>query len=142
VVGIMLRWRRSWWWPARRARHPRGVLEQEAGRAGAERAVHAEKLRLEQLYRVRFTYSEGWMVSLEGGWQQHLFLADGHCEVRSVADSAASTILNAELLRARSDLISAPSSSPMTGPRSWSSCTVMVARTRLADDRSSAPYFT
>ena len=46
-----------------------------AGSRGAER-----QLRLEQLYRVRFTYPEGWMVSLEGGWEQHLFLADGHCE--------------------------------------------------------------
>src|SRR3954453_12423707 len=46
-----------------------------AGCRGAER-----QLRLEQLYRVRFTYPEGWMVSLEGGWEQHLFLADGHCE--------------------------------------------------------------
>jgi len=37
-------------------------------------------LRLEPLYRVRFTYPEGWMVSLEGGWEQHLFLAEGGCE--------------------------------------------------------------
>lgn len=37
-------------------------------------------MRLEQLYRVRFAYPESWMVSLEGGWEQHLFLADGHCE--------------------------------------------------------------
>jgi hypothetical protein len=37
-------------------------------------------VKLKQLYRVRFTYPEGWRVSLEGGWEQHLFLADGHCE--------------------------------------------------------------
>jgi hypothetical protein len=37
-------------------------------------------LRLEQLYRIRFTYPESWVVVLEGGWEQHLFLADGRCE--------------------------------------------------------------
>jgi hypothetical protein len=37
-------------------------------------------LRLEQLYRIRFTYPESWTVVLEGGWEQHLFLADGRCE--------------------------------------------------------------
>ena len=37
-------------------------------------------MRLEQLYRVRFTYPQGWMVELEGGWEQHLYLADGTCE--------------------------------------------------------------
>ncbi len=39
-------------------------------------------MRLEQLYRVRFTYPQGWTVELEGGWQQHLYLADGRCEGR------------------------------------------------------------
>jgi hypothetical protein len=37
-------------------------------------------LRLEPLYRIRFTYPESWMVELEGGWEQHLFLAEGRCE--------------------------------------------------------------
>jgi hypothetical protein len=37
-------------------------------------------LRLEPLYRIRFTYPEGWAVELEGGWEQHLFLAEGRCE--------------------------------------------------------------
>ena len=37
-------------------------------------------LRLEPLYRVRFTYPEGWVVGLEGGWEQHLYLAEGRCE--------------------------------------------------------------
>jgi hypothetical protein len=37
-------------------------------------------VRLEPLYRVRFTYPEGWQVGLEGGWQQHLYLAEGRCE--------------------------------------------------------------
>ena len=34
-------------------------------------------MRLEPLYRVRFTYPESWMVGLEGGWEQHLMLAEG-----------------------------------------------------------------
>ena len=37
-------------------------------------------LRLEPLYRIRFTYPESWMVELEGGWEQHLFFAEGRCE--------------------------------------------------------------
>ena len=37
-------------------------------------------MRLEQLYRIRFTYPEGWVVGLEGGWEQHLMLAEGRCE--------------------------------------------------------------
>ena len=37
-------------------------------------------MRLERLYRVRFTYPEGWDVELEGGWEQHLYLAEGRCE--------------------------------------------------------------
>jgi hypothetical protein len=37
-------------------------------------------LRIELLYRIRFTYPEGWMVELDGGWQQHLYLAEGRCD--------------------------------------------------------------
>ena len=37
-------------------------------------------MRLEPLYRVRFTYPEGWDVKLEGGWEQHFYLAEGRCE--------------------------------------------------------------
>ena len=37
-------------------------------------------MKLEHLYRIRFTYPEGWTVTLEGGWEQHLFLAEGRCE--------------------------------------------------------------
>ncbi len=32
------------------------------------------------MYRVRFTYPESWAVELEGGWEQHLMLAEGRCE--------------------------------------------------------------
>jgi hypothetical protein len=37
-------------------------------------------MRLEHLYRIRFSYPEGWAVRLEGGWQQHLYVAEGRCE--------------------------------------------------------------
>jgi hypothetical protein len=37
-------------------------------------------MRLEQLYRVRFDYPEGWGIGLEGGWEQYFFLAEGRCE--------------------------------------------------------------
>jgi Protein of unknown function (DUF3237) len=37
-------------------------------------------VRLEPLYRIRFAYPEGWAVRLAGGWEQHLFLAEGRCE--------------------------------------------------------------
>ncbi|MGH7609565.1 MAG: DUF3237 family protein [Candidatus Dormibacteria bacterium] len=37
-------------------------------------------MRLEPLYRVRFTYPEGWAIDLEGGWRQLFSLAEGRCE--------------------------------------------------------------
>ena len=37
-------------------------------------------MRLEHLYRIRFTYSDGWGVDLEGGWEQLLFFAEGSVE--------------------------------------------------------------
>ena len=37
-------------------------------------------MRLEHLYRLRFVYPHGWAVDLEGGWQQHFYLAEGSCE--------------------------------------------------------------
>jgi hypothetical protein len=37
-------------------------------------------MRLEALYRLEFTYPDGWAVELEGGWQQHFYLAEGSCE--------------------------------------------------------------
>jgi Protein of unknown function (DUF3237) len=37
-------------------------------------------MRLEPLYRIRFTYPESWAVGLDGGWQQMLFIAEGRCE--------------------------------------------------------------
>jgi hypothetical protein len=40
----------------------------------------AKALRLEQLYRIRFTYPESWWIGLEGGWEQHMYFAEGRCE--------------------------------------------------------------
>jgi hypothetical protein len=37
-------------------------------------------MKLEPLYRIRFTYPQSWVVELEGGWEQHLFIAEGRCE--------------------------------------------------------------
>ena len=37
-------------------------------------------MRLEPLYRIRFTYPESWAVALEGGWQQLFLVAEGRCE--------------------------------------------------------------
>jgi hypothetical protein len=37
-------------------------------------------MRLEPLYRVRFTYPESWAVGLDGGWQQMFIIAEGRCE--------------------------------------------------------------
>jgi hypothetical protein len=36
-------------------------------------------MRLESLYRIRFTYPETWQVELPGGGQ-HFYIADGRCE--------------------------------------------------------------
>jgi sugar lactone lactonase YvrE len=36
-------------------------------------------MKLEPLYRVRFTYPEGWAVDVPGG-EQHLYLAEGLCQ--------------------------------------------------------------
>jgi hypothetical protein len=37
-------------------------------------------LKLEPLYRIRFTYTDSWMVGLEGGSSQHLSFAEGRCD--------------------------------------------------------------
>jgi hypothetical protein len=42
-------------------------------------------MRLEPLYRVRFTYSDGWTIDLaepDSAESQHFFLAEGRCEGR------------------------------------------------------------
>jgi hypothetical protein len=37
-------------------------------------------VRLDPLYRIRFTYPEGWDISLGGDWEQHFYIAEGQCE--------------------------------------------------------------
>jgi hypothetical protein len=37
-------------------------------------------MRLEPLYRLRFTYPESWGVALEGGWRQLFLLAEGRAD--------------------------------------------------------------
>jgi Protein of unknown function (DUF3237) len=37
-------------------------------------------MKLEPLYRLHFTYPEGWAVGLGGGWEQHLYVAEGRCD--------------------------------------------------------------
>jgi len=37
-------------------------------------------MRLEPLYRIRFSYPESWAVDLGAGWQQMFFTAEGRCE--------------------------------------------------------------
>jgi len=37
-------------------------------------------MKLEPLYRIRFTYPESWAIGLDGGWQQMFFIAEGRCE--------------------------------------------------------------
>jgi hypothetical protein len=37
-------------------------------------------VRLEPLYRIRFTYPEAWSVDLGSSWEQHFYLAEGRCE--------------------------------------------------------------
>ena len=78
--------------PGRPLPPPRRVPARGRHRAAAGRHHLAQRPRrrlrrrderLEQLYRVRFSYPHGWSVELEGGWQQHLYLADGRCEVCS-----------------------------------------------------------
>jgi hypothetical protein len=39
-------------------------------------------MRLEPLYRIRFTYPESWAVGLDGGWQQVFFIAEGAAKGR------------------------------------------------------------
>lgn len=46
-------------------------------------------MRLEPLYRVRFTYPESWSVGLDGGWQQMFFLAE--CPFRGKVSVSRST---------------------------------------------------
>ena len=37
-------------------------------------------MRLDPLYRIHFTYPEGWDISLGGDWEQHFYVAEGRRE--------------------------------------------------------------
>ena len=37
-------------------------------------------MRLEPLFRIRFTYPESWAVGPDDGWQQLFFMAEGCCD--------------------------------------------------------------
>src|SRR5215467_14072266 len=37
-------------------------------------------MRLEPLYRIRFSYTEQWGIELGGDWEQHFPVAEGRCE--------------------------------------------------------------
>src|SRR6476646_873389 len=98
-------------------------------------------LRLEPLYRIRFTYQESWMVELEGGSSPCFSLRDA-ARVLSVVASGARTSRSAEPQPGRSVLTFAPPSIPTTARQSWSSGRDMAAPTHRVDGRSSAASFT
>ena len=64
-------------------------------------------MRLEPLYRIRFTYPEGWAISLGGDWEQHFYIAEGRCEGAISGFSAVRTIHVGAVME-RSGLTSAP----------------------------------
>lgn len=37
-------------------------------------------MRLELLFRIRFTHHESWAAGLSGGWPQMFYPAEGRCE--------------------------------------------------------------
>ena len=72
-------------------------------------------MRLEPLYRIRFTYPESWAVGLDGGWQQMFFIAEGRCE-GSVTGRFRGANFPRKQGAGRSGRISGLSSRPTTGP--------------------------
>jgi len=73
-------------------------------------------MRLEPLYRIRFTYPESWAVGLDGGWQQMFFLAEGRCEGLVTGRFRGANFPRKEGADGPSGRTSGPSSTPMTGP--------------------------
>ena len=73
-------------------------------------------MRLEPLYRVRFTYPESWSVGLDGGWQQLFFMAEGRCEGSVTGRFRGRTSPGRKAPTARSARISAPLSKLTTAP--------------------------
>ena len=73
-------------------------------------------MRLEPLYRIRFSYPESWAVGLDGGWQQMFFLAEGRCEGLVTGRFRGANFPRRRAPTAPSGRTSGPSSTPMTGP--------------------------
>ena len=73
-------------------------------------------MRLEPLYRIRFTYPESWAVGLGGGWQQMFFLAEGRCEGWVTDRFCGANFPRNKARRVLSGPTSGPSSRWMTGP--------------------------
>ena len=46
----------------------------------AQRCARVARVRLEPLYRIRFGYPEGWVISLGSEWEQHFYIAEGRCD--------------------------------------------------------------
>ena len=66
-------------------------------------------MRLEPLYRVRFTCPESWSVGLDGGWQQMFFIAEGRCEGSVTGRFRGANFPGNRVLTARSGRTSVPS---------------------------------
>ena len=62
----------------KRGPHALGIVLRECD--GRGRLKECPVVRLEPLYRIRFTYPEGWGIGLGGDWEQHFYIADGRCE--------------------------------------------------------------
>ena len=98
-------------------------------------------MKLVHLYRIRFIYSEGWGVELEGGWEQFFFLAEGRCEGEVRGRFCGANFPHAGQTRARSFQTSVPLSRLTMARPSCSSRTDTVAPTHPADGRSSAQFY-
>jgi Protein of unknown function (DUF3237) len=97
-------------------------------------------MKLEPLYRLHFTYPEGWAVGLGGGWEQHLYVAEGRCD-----GSISGRFRGADFPRRREDGTFRPDFRAViettTGRRSCSSGTATAVPTRSApaDRRGDLP---
>ena len=93
-------------------------------------------MRLEPLYRIRFSYPESWVVGLGGGWQQMFFIAEGRCEGAVTGRFRGANFPRKEGTDGPSAPTSGPLLRPTTGPRSWLSGTGMDVPTLRSAVRS------
>ena len=95
-------------------------------------------MRLEPLYRVRFTYPDAWGADLVGpdsAEGQFFFLAEGRCEGRINGRFLGAPTTRAAAATAPSCPTSRASSRPTTGRRSSSTIEATVEPTRLVGGR-------